>query len=127
MPAMMMQHDEDPRDTIAKLLGNIDQFEVFNDFVLLAVYERPKVTAKGVHLSDQYVDEDKFQGKAALVVKLGPMANREADLRGAAIAPGDWVAIRPSDGWPVRINKVFCRLIQEKGIHMRIPYPDSVW
>lgn len=127
MPAMLMQHDVDPREYLYKALGDINRFDVFNDHVLLAIYERPSKTKSGIELPDKYRDEDKHQGKAAMVIKVGPMANREHELRGGALEPGDWVAIRPADGWPVRINKVFCRLISEKGIHMRIPYPDAVW
>jgi co-chaperonin GroES (HSP10) len=129
MPAMLMHHEVDPRDELFDKLGDITEFEVFNDMVLLAIYERPLMTKSGIALPDSTRDEDQHQGKAAMVIKLGPIANMAAgrDQRGDTLKVGDWVAIRPSDGWPIRVNKVFCRMINEKGIHLRIPAPDAVW
>jgi len=122
-----MRHEVDPRVEIMRQLVDLKQVDVFNDMVLVAVYERPSKTASGIILASQTKDEDKYQGKAALIVKLGPLANIEKDTRGGALAVGDWIAIRPSDGWPLNINQKLCRLISEKGVHLRIPSPDAVY
>lgn len=130
MPVIKMKHEEDPAEKILKQLGDISKYEVFNDRVLVAVYERPNVTAGGIHLTDTQRKEDQFQGKAALIVKMGPLVNDLAVGRGP-LKVGDWVAVNPSDGWSMNIgvqsNKALLRLLNEKSIHMRIPSPDSVW
>lgn len=125
-----MQHPEDPATKILADLGDLSKFEVFNDRVLLAVYERPAVTKGGIHLTDNQRKEDQFQGKAALIVKMGELVNQVAVGRGP-FNIGDWVAVNPSEGWSMNIgektNKVMLRLLSEKSIHMRIPAPDSIW
>lgn len=127
---IQMQHKEDPAQKILKDLGDLSKFEVFNDRVLVAVYERPAITKGGIHLTDNQRREDQFQGKAALIVKIGPIVNEVAVGRGP-FKVGDWVGVNPSEGWSMNIgqaaNKVLLRLLSEKSIHMRIPAPDSIW
>lgn len=131
MPVIKMQHDEDPKAKILRELGDISRFEVANDRVLLAIYERPKVTAGGIHLTDNTRKEDQFQGKAALIVAMGPIVNAPKETRGFEFHIGDWVAVNPSDGLSMHAgevaNKVLLRMLSEKSIHLRIPTPDSVW
>lgn len=130
MPVVKMKHDVDPAEQLLKELGDISRFEVFNDRVLVAVYERPEKTAGGILLTSNARKEDQFQGKAALIVKLGPIANEVATGR-PPLNVGDWVAVNPSDGWSMNVgeiaNKVLLRLLSEKVIHIRIPSPDSIW
>lgn len=125
-----MTHVEDPAEKLMKQLGDISKFEVFNDRVLVAVYERPAITKGGIHLTDRQRQEDQFQGKAALIVKMGDLVNQVAVGRDE-LKVGDWVAVNPSDGWSMNIgekaNNVLLRLINEKSIHMRIPAPDAIW
>lgn len=124
---MLMKHDEDPVDVILKNVGDISGAQVLNNFVLYAIYERPKVTAAGIHIPDQIRNEDQYQGKAGLILKVGPMANEDADLRGFKLEPGMWIAVRPSDGWALKLNGHTCRLINEQLIQLVIPAPDMVW
>ncbi len=125
--AIKMQHDKDPATLIHEQLGDIDDVDVFNDRILLAIYERPEQTKAGIILTQTTRGEDQFQGKAAMIVKMGPVAVLKAEDRGGALNVGDWVAIRPSDGWPVRINKQMCRLVSEKDVHLRLSTPDQAW
>lgn len=129
MPAIAMKHDVNPVEKIYKALGNIDHIEVFNDRVLVAIYELPERTAGGIFTSEQSKKESKFQGKACLVIKVGPMANvgDKGSLRGGDLKPGDWVALKVSDGWQMEINGQLCKLMAEETIHMRIPGPDVIW
>lgn len=123
-----MRHTGDPRVEIMKQFEDLEKVDVFNDKVLLAVYERPNKTASGIVLPNQTTEEDRYQGKAALVVKIGPLVNLgDAPTRGGEIKIGDWIAIRPSDGWPININQKLCRLVSEKDVHLRIPSPDAVY
>ena len=126
---MQMQHERDPAEELREKLGDVSRFTILNTYVLYAVYERPTKTRGGVYLTDTTKAEDEYQGKAGLVIAVGPMVN-DADsvqLRGSPIRPGDWIAVRPADGWAIKVNGVLCRMINEKGIHMKIPAPDLVW
>ena len=131
MPAMLMEHDEDPGEMLARKIGRtLKDVDVFNNGVLVAVYERPKKTKSGVILTQTYVEEEQWQGKACVIVKMGNAAFRDPDERwfvGADLKLGDWVVIRPSDGFPISVNSVKCRLVNDTAIRMRIPAPDVVW
>jgi hypothetical protein len=65
MPPILMQHDDDPKEVIRKKIGltkdgKIPGFSLQGNRVLLAIYERPKVTKKGIQQIDpedhSYVD-----------------------------------------------------------------------
>jgi hypothetical protein len=130
MPAMLMKHDENPANVIQKKIGNLDKIEIFGNHILLGVYERPKVTKTGIHLSDATIQEDRYQGKAALVLKKGPTAfvsDRNYDFKGQDVNEGDWVAIFVSDGRPITINGQLCRIVEDQYIRLRIPAPDLVF
>src|SRR5271170_459714 len=107
MPHMVMVHKKDPKDVILDKIGDISDVQVKFRNVLLAIYERPEKTESGIFLTDKTTDEDKYQGKAHLVLAMGPDAFADAD--GAfdeinGVDEGDWVVIRASDGWAVNIN-----------------------
>jgi co-chaperonin GroES (HSP10) len=129
MSSMAMRHDTDPKKDLLKKLGDISDFELFNNMVLLAIYERPEVTAKGIILTQTHRAEDKYQGKAALIVKMGPVAFKtDGDyFTNGGPKVGDWIAIRPSDGWPIAINGTLCRMLADEAVKIRIPAPDSVY
>lgn len=124
---MRMKHDKDPATVLFEQLGDLKGFNVLNNYVLYAIYERPLVTKGGIHITHSTAGEDEYQGKAGLIVAVGPMVNDEASIRGLDLKPGTWIAVRPSDGWAIKVNGVLCRMINEKSIHMVIPSPDSVW
>ena len=74
MPYMRMQHDVDPVKQMLDEIGDLSNIEVFNNQVLLGIYIRPVKTRGGIMLTDNYRDEDKWQGKVGLVLKKGPTA-----------------------------------------------------
>lgn len=136
MPAMAMVHDIDPADDLRNKLGNLDHIEIFHNQVLCAVYVRPDKTKGGIILADTTREEDKMQGKAGLIVKLGPTAFRGADgdawAWGEGLGEGDWVYYRASDGWAITLlgphgDKVLCRILDDTNVRGRITAPDSVW
>lgn len=131
MPQMAMHHDEDPAKLIINKIGKVlDEVVLFGNQVLLGVYERPKMTKSGIHLSDQTRGEDKYQGKAALVLKKGPFAfvsDANYDFRGQDVKEGDWVAIFVSDGRPLILNGQLVRLVEDQWIRLKIPAPDVVF
>lgn len=130
MPAMVMQHDVDPAKAINDKIQSLKGFELFGNQVLIGVYERPKITKSGLHLSDLTVQEDQYQGKAGLVLAKGPSAfvsDQNYNFRDQNVEIGDWVAIFVTDGRKIMINGQLCRLVEDHHIRLRIPAPDAVF
>jgi len=130
LPAMQMIHDTDPADDIRKKVGDLSKIEVFGNRILLGVYERPERTKGGLYLSDKTREEDKFQGKAALVLKKGPAAfvsDADYDFNGQTVEVGDWVTLFVSDGRKVVVNGQLCRIVEDQHIQLKIPAPDTVY
>jgi co-chaperonin GroES (HSP10) len=130
MPFMTMQHETDPAEAIRTEMGDISSVEVFNNQVLVAVYIRPQKTKSGIILTNQTTDEDRYQSKVGLVVKMGSQAFKDNSgqwFSGLKIKEGDWIVFRPSDGWSITVNNVLCRMIDDVNIKGRIDQPDRVW
>lgn len=129
MPAMVMLHEEDPRDVLKSKIGDLSDVELFHTQVLVAIYQRPATTKGGLLLTDQYRAEDQTQGKVGLIVKAGDRAfSSDGDWSWPdGMGLGDWVYYRASDGWPITINGVLCRILEDTRIRGRIIHPDQVW
>jgi co-chaperonin GroES (HSP10) len=139
MPSTAMFHENDPKEALLQKVGDLSSVEVFGSDVLLAIYQRPEKTASGIILTDNYRDEDKWQGKTHLVLKMGPTAFVDDDgEKFRDVAEGDWVVIRPSDGQLVTLNTlkrsnlskddtVLCRIADAASIRMRVTHPDAIW
>lgn len=130
MPFMVMAHDADPRDEKLRELGDISGFEVSRNDVLVAIYMRPQKTKSGIILTDQTVDEDRYQSKVGLVVGMGPSAFDEdykAKFGDTVYELNDWVVFRPSDGWNITVNGVLCRMLDDTRLRGRVDQPDLVW
>ena len=133
MPLMQSpESDEDARRRIRAKVGDVDHFQVFGNKVLAAIYTRPEVTRGGIFLSSQTVDEDKYQGKVALVLKCGPSAFEDDDrfsFHGLKASPGDWIVLRASDGFPMVLNNKDgdVRLLDDVDVKMTTARPDLVW
>jgi len=130
MPAMSMFHERDPRELLLEKIGSVEDFELFNNQVLIALYIRPTKTKSGIHLTDKTVDEDIYQSKVGLVMKLGPTAFQDDSgewFKNVTIKEGDWIVSRPSDGWTITINNVPCRILSDVNVRGRIKDVDQVW
>lgn len=130
MPQALMTHIEDPAKEILKKVGDLSQFEIFGTQILLGIYERPEKTKSGLYLSDQTRQEDRYQGKAALVLKKGPKAfvsDHNYDFGGQNVEIGDWVAVFVSDGRQIVINKCLARIVEDQYIRLKIPAPDVIF
>ena len=127
---MPVPKSTDPRDAVMEKIGSLDGITLYNAQVLVAIYESPQVTKGGIYKPDQVLAEDEYQGKAALVLKMGPMAYKDADGRwftNADISPGDWIVVRPSDTWRINVNGVKCRMLNDTATRMKIDDPALVW
>lgn len=130
MPHMAMHHLSDPAQDIWNKVGDLSGFELFGNQVLVGVYERPEKTKSGLYLADKTRDEDKYQGKAALVLKKGPTAfvdDHNYQFHGQDVEIGDWVALFVSDGRPVVVHGKLCRIVEDQFIRLKIPSPDAVF
>lgn len=129
MPAVAMLHIDDPRQVLLDKIGDLSGVEVFHNKVLCAIYIAPEKTAGGIIRPLSNVEEDRHQGKVALIVKAGDMAfHPEGSWSWPAdIGVGDWVYYRVSEGWAVTINGQPCRMLDDADIKGRIQRPDQVW
>ena len=131
MPVMAMQHYSDPVEEIFDRIGDLSEFKVPRNLVLVGIYMRPSATKGGILLTDTYREEDKWQGIAGLVLKRGPLAFKSEDGRfeGFDPEPGTWITFRPSDGikFDIRSKEGHCILVKDDLIQMMIPSPDLVF
>ena len=130
MPPALMSHIEDPANEIRKRIGDISKIEVLHNQILVGVYIRPEKTKGGILLTPQTRDEDRYQGKAGLGLKKGPLAFVDDDnnkFHGQNVDVGDWVFYRVSDGFPLVLNGTLCRLLEEVHVKGKIPSPDVVF
>jgi co-chaperonin GroES (HSP10) len=129
--AIAMLHKADPRselqDKVDKLVGLI---QPLGTGVMVAVYKRPARTAGGIILTDKTKDEDDYQGKVGLVLKLGPIAfEDDATHRfGDAVPkPGDWIVYNVGETFSFELGSQRCRIIEDVSVRAIIDQPDIVW
>ena len=104
----------DPAQAIWDAVGDLGDYEPFHNRLLCATYVPPnKVITRDdgvkveIHRADRSLMEERFQGKAALVLKMGPQAFREdatTDFGGIVVKPGEWVIF--SIAMPTRFSCV---------------------
>lgn len=131
MTKSLVKYDtKNSKDELLSSIGDIDQFEVFNNQVLVAVYTRPEKTKGGIFLPDKAKDEDRYQSKVGLILKMGPSAFVDESqnwFKGVTIKENDWIIFRPSDGWQMNVNGVPCRMLDDTVVRGRLPDPDMIW
>lgn len=121
---------KDPKQGLMDAVGDLSDLEIFHNQILVAIYVRPNVTAGGIHLSDETLKEDEFQGKVGLVVKKGPTAfldTEETDFKGQNIEVGDWIVFRVGDGWQLTIRDTACRILTDRTVRMKIKNPGDIF
>ncbi len=133
----------DPKGALLKTASSVNDFEVFHNLVLVATYIKPPRMMKGpdgklvpFHETDRALDEERFQGKPALVLKCGPLAFKDdgyIKFGGATIEPGDWVVVRPSDGLEMFMGAAGAsegasvRLFEDAHIKGRVKEPSTIY
>jgi hypothetical protein len=129
MPATAFQHEVDPKQKLLDAVGDVSGAEVFHNQVLMAVYIAPEKTRGGIIRPQTNIDEDRYQGKLGLIIKLGPKALK-SDAKWSwpdGVGLYSWVFFRISDTFAVTINGQACRMIDDVNIKGRIDHPDIVW
>ncbi len=139
MPAVAMLHETDPKqDIIDRVKDALPKIDIYGSDCLVAIYRRPEKTRSGIILADSTRDEDRFQGKCGLLLKLGPTAYLDEDgVKFRDIPLYSWVVFRPSDGWPMTLNTLQsnlsrdsaleCRIVTDINIRAVIEHPDLIY
>ena len=135
---LKMVHEVDPRDYWMEKIGDLAEFDLKLNRILVVVYQRVETSKKTIGSiiipeTSQTAKEDRYQSKCGLVVKMGSKvyAPAEGDAykfdEKDKVRIGDWVCFRASDGQQITINGVLCRIFSETQIIARIPDPDYVF
>lgn len=128
-------HVVDPKQEILTAIGDVPaSFTMLGARLLVAIYVRPEKTAGGVIRPGAHRDEDKWQGKVGLVLRIGPLAFAEDEThRWGAHVPkiGDWVMYRVGDTFPFRLgsdpNSRHLRIVEDVMVHAILDRPDVAW
>lgn len=121
------------KEEILEKYSLLKDVPVYGASLLVAVYRRPEKTKGGVYLTDRVLEEDIYQGKVGLVLKLGPFPMSEEDIKyfdGSPPKVGDWVVFNTNAGTPLGLfdKKGDCRFLKERrSVLMTIPDPEMVW
>lgn len=128
--ALEVVHERDPRAEIMEAVGPyLGDIAPLGASVMVVVYERPDRTKGGILLADSTREEDLYQGKVGLVVKLGNLAFVEDQSHvWGEIKPkvGDWVCYRVGDTFPFIVGKRTCRFVQDVNVRAILHRPDIV-
>ena len=133
----------DTRSEIFAKVGDLSWLTIAANEVLLAIYMRPDTYGGIIALTDKNRIEDRYQGKASLVLKIGAACRfvrtdpATGVTYGIPIEVGDWVMVRPSDTWSLDISPsmnstdpkdcIPCRLAFDDMIRAKIAHPAAIW
>jgi co-chaperonin GroES (HSP10) len=126
-----MYHEVDPKEVIINKLGagTLEKLRLSGAQILVATYIRPEKKRSGLIITHNTREEDKFQGKCGLVLKMGPLAYVETEklkFGGYKAKLDDWVWYRPMDGYALSVNGVHCRVLDDVEIKGDIDHPDVI-
>lgn len=125
-----LSRSTNPKEDLIKAAGDLSGLDVMHNQILVATYIRPEKTAGGIIRPNSNLQEDEYQGKVGLVLKIGPTAfvnGDDIDFAGQKVSVGDWVVYRVGDGWQVTINKLPCRLLTDRAIRLRVTKPEDIY
>ena len=125
-----------PAKPLLDAAGDLRDYTVCHNLILVATYVAPEKVGS-IIMPDRKIDEDRFQGKVGLVLKVGPLAFKDdgrLTYGGIKVTPGDWIMYRPSDGMELFIRDrrkvndgLSCRLIEDVFIKMKVSEPGLIY
>ena len=98
--------------------------------LLVATYRQKQRTKGGIILTDNYLNEDMYQGIVGVVLKAGPLACEDSGrvvFGGFKIKAGDWVVYKPDEGRSTELRGLHCRFIPDVCIDAVIDDPELLW
>lgn len=115
---------------IMELVGPfLPGFRVLFNMVLVGGYIGSEMTPGGIIRPDQNKEEDVWQGKCGLVLKLGRNAfvsDAENDFYDEKVEPGDWCVYKVGDAWQVTLGGYPCRMIRDSSIRAIVDDPSVI-
>ncbi len=127
----------DPKKAIFKAVGDLADYDLFHNLVLVATFIQSEKTKGGIYLPDRSLSEDRYQGKVGLVLKIGPGAFKDDAIikfYGVTVKRGDWVVYRPSDGIEQFVRDmnnqgdgIACRLLEDAHLKGRVADPAMIY
>ncbi len=141
-----MIEPEEQKEAIFDGLGDLDQYEMLDEEILVGLYVPSNVAASGtdvngkkfnIILPENQTAEVRFQGKIGCVVKMGPAAfkyhNNGQPYEGIIPEKGDWVVFKAADATGEIFLKdlkaqeyINCRRFHWSSIKMRVKDPRAV-
>lgn len=130
-----VKHETDPAEDIRKAVGDISKFRLPPGKLLLGIYKRPEKVG-GIIRIDSTRDEDVWQGKAWIVLGMGPLCFKDSDqgaFGGYNVKVGEWVLARANDGYRMDIcgeggkDGYQCLVLDHKFTKGVTPDPSMVW
>lgn len=131
---------QDARETLIESIGpqNIAEFEPFHNLILVGTYVRSDKSKGGIIIgADRTRQEDRFQGKIGLVLKVGPMAFKDDNVNkfgGLKVTPGDWIMYRTSDAQEfffvdrkTGLDGTSARLLEDVHVKARVTDPELIY
>lgn len=115
---------------VQESLGDLEFFEVLSSQILVAMYVEPERTKGGIIRIDRAIDESRYQGKAALLLKKGPTAFKydgAYNWEGRIPEVGEWIFHRTSDAWDIDLKGIPCRLIDSDLVKGVIDDPALIY
>lgn len=118
-----------PKLEMIKKVGDLTKITVMYNMVLVAQYVRPMVTKGGIIRPNENLEEDIWQGKVGLVMKLGPNAfqdDQDMSFFGQTAEVGEWVVFKTGDAWQLQVGEWPCRLVRDSSIKLKLDDPQIV-
>lgn len=129
--ALRMEHELDPRQIILDATkAEVEKLQPLGARVLIGTYIRPDRTKSGIYLSDKTRDEDSYQGRVGLVLKMGPLAFVEdEEHKWGDIRPkvGDWIVCSIGDARRMQLGKSPTRFVEDVHVQAIVTDPDIAW
>jgi co-chaperonin GroES (HSP10) len=128
----VLDRSTDPRKDILDFFRDISpKIHVQANDVLVASYLRPEKTKGGILRPDTNKEEDIWQGKVGLIVKLGPEAFLDSPEytfhRDSVRQVGDWVYYWPNDARVISVSGFPCRQMRDTNIKGRLDDPEIIF
>lgn len=120
---------DNPKQAILDVIGDLSGVEIMGDRVLIGTLIRPEKTKGGIIRPDANKEEDVWQGKVGLVLKLGPDAFKDTSdySFSRTIQVGEWCIYQVGDAWSLQVNHCPCRLVRDVNIRMVVKDPNIVF
>lgn len=106
-----------------------EEIDICLNRVLCAAYISNEMTKGGIIRPTDVVAEDIWQGKPALVLKVGPSAFKDTPditFDGFMLHPGEWVTFKVGNSSQIEIHGYPCRIVMDHYIESRIPAPQWI-